>query len=219
MNKSETTKELALALSKAQAEMPPAELNKVNPFLKNKYADLGSIIKAAKPVLAKHGLALSQMPTGDGDKIGLTTILMHSSGEWLESTMMLTLEDSKGVTSAQAAGAIISYLRRYSIAAVLGMYADEDVDGNGAKSKAKPKPKSKPTSGGKMSLESAQEVKNNKGQKYGDLDTETLANMANALTKALKEEKDEVEGNTMTYDEVIEREYKLDAIKVILANR
>ena len=80
MNKSGTTKELALALSKAQAEMPPAELNKVNPFLKNKYADLGSIIKAAKPILAKHGLALSQMPTGDGDKIGLTTILMHSSG-------------------------------------------------------------------------------------------------------------------------------------------
>ena len=211
MNKSETTKELALALSKAQAEMPPAELNKVNPFLKNKYADLGSIIKAAKPVLAKHGLALSQMPTGDGDKIGLTTILMHSSGEWLESTMMLTLEDSKGVTSAQAAGAIISYLRRYSIAAVLGMYADEDVDGNGAKSKAKPKPKSKPTSNGKMSLESAQGVKNSKGQKYGDLDTETLANMANALPVALKKD--------MPAEEREIKEYKLDAIRVILANR
>ena len=109
MNKSETMKELALALSKAQADMPPAELNAVNPFLKNKYADLGSIIKAAKPVLAKHGLSLSQLPTSNGGEIGITTILMHSSGEWLESTMMLPLEDAKGITSAQAAGAIISY--------------------------------------------------------------------------------------------------------------
>ena len=212
MNQSNTIKELALALSKAQAEMPPAELNKVNPFLKNKYADLGSIIKAAKPVLAKHGLALSQMPTGDGDKIGLTTILMHSSGEWLESTMMLTLEDAKGVTSAQAAGAIISYLRRYSIASVLGMYADEDVDGNGSKPKTKSKPKSKPTSDGKMSIESASEVVNRDGAKYIELDSEKLAHMYNAMSTKLHE-------GDLSPDDRVNLEYKMEAINVILANR
>ena len=216
MNKSETIKELALALSKAQAEMPPAELNAVNPFLKNKYADLGSLIKAAKPVIAKHGLSISQLPTSNGDGIGVTTILMHSSGEWLESTLLLPLEDStnKAVTNAQAAGAIISYLRRYSIAAVLGMYADEDVDGNGPKStrKTKAKPKAKPKSnGGKMSLESASKVINRDGVKYVELDTEKLAHMANALTGSLK--------GDLNDENRIAQEYKLDAIAVILASR
>jgi hypothetical protein len=154
MNKSETMKELALALSKAQADMPPAELNATNPFLKNKYADLGSIIKAAKPVLAKYGLSVSQLPTSNEDKIGVTTILMHSSGEWIESTMMLPIGEAKGVSTAQAAGAIISYLRRYSLASALGMYADQDIDGNGAESVKQTKSKSepKPETNGKVDI-------------------------------------------------------------------
>ena len=141
MNKSETIKELALALSKAQAEMPSAELNAYNPFFKSNYADLGSIIKAAKPVLAKHGLSLSQLPTSDNGSIGVTTVLMHSSGEWIESTMTLPVGEEKGKSSAQIAGSIISYLRRYSIASVLGMYADEDTDGNIPQLQPKPKAK------------------------------------------------------------------------------
>ena len=137
MNKSETIKELALALSKAQAEMPPAELNAVNPFLKNKYADLGSVIKTAKPVLAKHELAMSQLPISNDAQVGVTTILMHSSGEWIETTMMLHIGEEKGKTSAQVAGSIISYLRRYSLASILGMYADEDIDGDMPEQKSK----------------------------------------------------------------------------------
>ena len=214
MNKSETIKELALALSKAQAEMPPAELNATNPFLKNKYANLGSIIKTAKPIIAKHGLSISQLPTSNGDGIGVTTILMHESGEWLESTMLLPLEEVKGITSAQVAGTIISYLRRYSIAAILGMYADEDVDGNGPKPTRKTgtKPKSKPKSNsGKMSLESASKVINRDGVKYVELDTEKLAHMANALTGSLK--------GDLNDEDRITQEYKLDAISVILASR
>ena len=141
MNKSETMKELAIALSKAQAEMPPAEMNATNPFLKNKYADLGSIIKTAKPILAKYGLSVSQLSESVNGSIGVTTILMHSSGEWIESTMVLPVVDAKGLSSAQAAGSIISYLRRYSLSSILGMYADEDTDGNApqpAKTKSKP---------------------------------------------------------------------------------
>ena len=132
MNKSETTKELALALSKAQAEMPPAELNAVNPFLKNKYADLGSIIKAAKPVLAKHGLSLSQLPTSDGDKIGVTTILMHSSGEWISSILMLPMVKQ----DPQAAGSAITYARRYSLQSMAGIPSEDD-DGQQASKPAK----------------------------------------------------------------------------------
>jgi hypothetical protein len=141
MNKSNTIKELAAALTKAQAEMPAAPFNAVNPFLKNKYADLGSIVKTAQPVLAKHGLSVSQLTEGSGREIGITTVLMHSSGEWLESTVTLPVGDEKGKSDAQVAGSVISYLRRYSLAAILGMYAEQDNDGNGSAGDKAPTPK------------------------------------------------------------------------------
>ena len=55
---------------------------------------------------------------------------MHNSGEWLESTCWLELGDERGKSNAQVAGSIVTYLRRYSLASILGMYADEDGDGN-----------------------------------------------------------------------------------------
>lgn len=130
MNKSTSLMEIAKALTLAQAEMKPVAMNSVNPFLKNRFADLGAMIEASRPVLAKHGLSLSQFPTvGEHGDVGITTILMHASGEWLENTVALPLETEKGKSQAQVAGSIITYLRRYSWAAVLGLYADEDLDG------------------------------------------------------------------------------------------
>lgn len=137
MQKSESIKELASALTKAQGEMPAVKFNSTNPFLKNKYADLGAIIAAAKPVLAKHGLAVSQLSTSDDDRIGVETVLMHQSGEFISSRLTMEIADEKGKSSAQVAGSIITYLRRYALASILGMYADEDGDGN-APEQAKP---------------------------------------------------------------------------------
>ena len=129
MNKSNSIAELAKALTLAQAEMKPVAMNSVNPFLKNKFADLGAMIEASRPVLAKHSLSLSQFPTaGERGDIGITTILMHASGEWLENTITLPVEIEKGKSQAQVAGSLITYLRRYSWAAVLGLYAEEDTD-------------------------------------------------------------------------------------------
>jgi len=130
MNKSESIKSLAGALSQAQAEMPAVKFNAINPFLKNKYADLGAVIDTSKSILAKHGLSVSQLVESQDNKIGVTTILMHNSGEWLESTCWLELGEERGKSNAQVAGSIITYLRRYSLASILGMYADEDSDGN-----------------------------------------------------------------------------------------
>lgn len=130
MNKSNTISKLSLALSKAQAEMPIVKMNAQNPFLKNKYADLGAVIETSRPVLAKNGLSISQFPTSVGDQIGLTSILMHESGEFLEETISIPASDSKGLSVAQSAGVVISYLRRYSWASMLGLYADEDTDGH-----------------------------------------------------------------------------------------
>lgn len=137
MNKSQTIASIAPALAKAQAEMPVVKMNATNPFLKNKYADLGAVIEASRPILAKHGLAIIQTPVSEGDKIGVTTMLTHESGEWLEDTIFINSTNSKGLSDAQNAGVVISYLRRYSWSSFLGLYADEDNDGH------QPKPQGK----------------------------------------------------------------------------
>jgi len=140
MNKSESISKLAVALSKAQAEFPVVKFDGVNPFLKNKYATLGAVIETARPVLAKHELSVMQSPVNEGDKIGVTTLLLHSSGEFIEDTIYLPASESKGLSVAQSAGVVISYLRRYSLQAFLNMYADEDTDGHKAESKQDEKP-------------------------------------------------------------------------------
>jgi hypothetical protein len=129
VNQSPTIGELAKALAAAQAEMPKIPMNATNPFLKNRYADLGSVIEASRPILAKHGLAICQMPTLGEHFVGVGTRLLHSSGEWLEDMVLLPLVEEKGLKLGQVAGSIITYLRRYAWSAALGLYADEDTDG------------------------------------------------------------------------------------------
>jgi hypothetical protein len=192
MNKSESIANLAASLSAAQAEMPAVPMNAVNPFLKNKYADLGAVIQTARPILAKHGLSVSQMVGGNDNRVSVTTILMHSSGEWLENTVDMQVGDEKGKSAAQVAGSIITYLRRYSLAAALGMYADEDADGNQpapkAPQKAQPAPQEMPSvTPDELTLEQAAELVNSQGMRYGDIDTEKLSFIANnAKTPPLK---------------------------------
>ena len=128
MNKSNTISKIAGAIAKAQAEMPVVKFDAQNPFLKNKYATLGAVIETARPILAKHELAIVQSPVSNVDQIGITTLITHSSGEWLEDTIFIAAQDGKGLSSAQNAGVVISYLRRYSLQAFLNMYADEDTD-------------------------------------------------------------------------------------------
>jgi len=130
MNKSESIKELATALSLAQGEMPAVQFNATNPFLKNKYADLGAVISTSKPVLAKYGLSVTQLTETQDNNVCVTTVMMHKSGEWMQSTASLQLGEERGKSLAQVAGSIVTYLRRYSLASILGMYADEDGDGN-----------------------------------------------------------------------------------------
>ena len=138
MEHSQELDKLAEALAQAQAEIKPAQMNATNPFLKNKYADLGSVIDAVKPAMIKHGLAVTQLPSGDGETISITTMLLHTSGQFIRSTISLPVGSEKGRSLAQSAGAIITYLRRYGLAAMLSVYADEDTDGgNPAKKAAK----------------------------------------------------------------------------------
>lgn len=145
MNKSESITHLAAALAKAQAEMPVAVFDATNPFLKSKYASLGAVIQASRPILAKHKLSLVQFPisggpnlglanaTGQssGDCIGVESILAHESGEFVAERILIPLIEEKGKSRVQSAGSALTYLRRYSWASILGMYSDEDSDGAG----------------------------------------------------------------------------------------
>lgn len=126
----EITPNLAAALVAAQAEIQRVAFDAVNPFLHNKYASLGAIIEASRPILAKTGLAVVQFPESEGNQIRVRTRILHRSGEYTDSTIGIDVSEEKGKSRAQVAGSIITYLRRYSWASVLGMYADEDTDGN-----------------------------------------------------------------------------------------
>jgi hypothetical protein len=147
VNKSEQINELALALSKAQGQMLPAKMDAENPFLHNKYADLGSVIQAARKPLSDNGLSFTQHPTIEAGRVSVCTILMHSSGQWVESVIDLPIGEEKGLSLAQSMGKVVTYLRRYSLSAILGIYADEDTDGNESQSQrtnGKPQSQSRP---------------------------------------------------------------------------
>ena len=129
MNKSESITHLAAALAKAQSEMPVAVFDATNPFLKSKYASLGAVIQASRPILAKHKLSLVQFPISDANGIGVESVLAHESGEFVSDRILIPLTEEKGKSKVQSAGSTLTYLRRYSWASILGMYSDEDSDG------------------------------------------------------------------------------------------
>lgn len=126
---------LSQALVAASAEMPAVAFDETNPFLNNKFASLGAVIATARPILAKHGLAIMQFAcSNEQGHVGVRTRLLHSSGEWLEESIYLPLHDEKGKSQAQVAGSIITYLRRYAQSSILNLYADQDTDGTGVDS-------------------------------------------------------------------------------------
>lgn len=90
------------------------------------YADLSSVLAAAKAALTEAGLALIQTPTVDSGRVVVTTMLAHGSGQWVASTITFT-----GGGDIQAMGSAITYLRRYAATAMLGL-APEDDDGQAA---------------------------------------------------------------------------------------
>ncbi|OOR23198.1 ERF family protein [Bacillus wiedmannii] len=139
MNRSETIGKLAKSLVLFNSEVTKIAKDADNPFFKNNYATLDTIIDEIRPILSKHGLSIMQIPSGDGQNVTLKTLLLHETGEWLESDE-LTMKPVKN--DPQAVGSCITYARRYSLAAFLSLNTGEDDDGNGATyGKDKPKPK------------------------------------------------------------------------------
>ncbi len=121
MAQSETIGKLADALAKAQGQITNASRDKENPFFKSKYADLASVWAACREPLSMNGLSVVQT-TEVSDAVILTTRLLHASGEWIsgELSVLPSKKDPQGIGSA------ITYLRRYGLAAIVGVATEDD---------------------------------------------------------------------------------------------
>jgi ERF superfamily protein len=130
--KSATIGKLAEALAKAQLEFKPVLKDTANPFYKSRYADLATVIGATQPALAKHGLTVVQLPViaPQGHGAGVKTVLQHVSDEYISVDLILPISGER--YDAQTVGSAITYARRYSYQAVVGVAAEVDDDGNSA---------------------------------------------------------------------------------------
>lgn len=136
MLQSESVKELNTALAKAQGELFAAKKDSINPHFKSKYADLASVWEACREALSSNGLSVTQMPAEfQNNVMTLVTRISHSSGEWLEQTMTCPV----GKPDPQGIGSCLTYMRRYALAAVVGVYQDDD-DANSASYAPKERP-------------------------------------------------------------------------------
>lgn len=122
--------QIAAALSAFQSELKQPELSKEvkvttksGSSYKFKYADLSTCVKAATPAMTKNGLVVTQIIINGT----LVTILAHKSGQWFRSEIAIGRPND-----FQALGSAITYLKRYTYCAILGIVADTDDDANAA---------------------------------------------------------------------------------------
>jgi len=128
MERSESIAALAAALAKAQGTIQGAIKDTANPFFKSKYADLASVKDAVQIPLSTNGLSYVQVVHNPEHGVGVETVLMHSSGEWLSGGVVFVPVVK---ADAQGYGSALTYARRYSLSAITGV-APEDDDGNAA---------------------------------------------------------------------------------------
>jgi len=141
MQRSEQINEIATALAKAQAEITGARRSAENPFFRSKYADLAEVWDVIRGPLSKNGISVYQAPEMEDGRVKVTTVLMHSSGQWIASELSLKMVKERRTQGGerefvplddpQSAGSAITYARRYALAAAVGV-AQEDDDGNAA---------------------------------------------------------------------------------------
>ena len=124
VSRSESIGKLAAALSKFQAEVDnPTRDSQGHNY---KYADLANILNAVKQPLAINKLSVCQMLGSGVQGVSVTTILMHESGEYIQSEYSIPQETSSRMSAPQQAGTTITYARRYALAACLGIAQEDD---------------------------------------------------------------------------------------------
>jgi len=127
MEQSENIAEISAALSKAQAEIRNPAKNIQNTFLKNKYADLTSVLNCIRPVCAANGLAFMQTVEAYGDRVAVTSQVTHSSGQWIRQVASVAIS-SQAKNPMQDLGSIATYLKRFQSQSMFSICGDEDTD-------------------------------------------------------------------------------------------
>lgn len=116
------------ALIKAQSEFPSIPKNHTNPFTKSKYADLSDIITTIRPVLNRNGIGIKQLINTEANgELSVESIVFNAQGEELSSGL-LTFAIGQGGNQYQNKGIAVTYARRYTLCALLGIVADDDTD-------------------------------------------------------------------------------------------
>lgn len=186
-DESPTLGKLAAALAKAQGSIRNAakETMNNNPHVNKKYADLGSVWDACRSALAENELAVTQRVTTDGEEVTLTTMLLHSSGEFLRDRLVVRVSPIGSQPWIQALGISITYARRYALSALVGVApAGDDTDGEGSQASA---PSSRKESRGDGPTTSAPTTFPPFGKAKGEpIRDATLANLEWYLSAALK---------------------------------
>ena len=134
METSPSISKIATALVKAQGEMSKASKDATNPFFKSKYADLNSIREACIPALNSNGISILQPIIQEGGKNYVRTLLLHESGEFLDSFTEVVCSKQN---DAQAFGSALTYARRYGMQSMVNVGSEDD-DGHKASQPAKP---------------------------------------------------------------------------------
>lgn len=130
MKKSETLTEFSKAFAKTQQEMKQPLKDANNPFFKSKYVPLENVVEAITESASKNGLSFTQFPSSDeAGNVTIGTLVMHSSGEWIEYDP-IKMKPVKN--DPQSIGSAITYAKRYALSAIFGITSDQDDDGNEA---------------------------------------------------------------------------------------
>jgi len=124
MRESQSISDIYPALISFHTEIEPISKDGKNPDLNYRFLSLDQLITVTKPVLAKNGLAIIQFIHNEG----VTTRLIHSSGQWIETTSQIKIEQMKGLSFAQSVGVSLTYCRRYAISSLLNLASEEHTD-------------------------------------------------------------------------------------------
>ena len=118
---------ISKALAAVSADLRNPASDATNPGFKSKFLSLVKLIDSLRAPLHAHGIIVLQPVSSPvAGRVRVTTTLLHSSGEWMSSTADL----ASGAT-AQSFGTAVSYLRRYTLQAMLGVSGDADADDDG----------------------------------------------------------------------------------------
>ena len=141
MKKSETLTEFSKAFAQTQQEMKQPLKDANNPFFKSKYVPLENVVEAITESASKNGLSFTQFPSSDeAGNVTVGTLVMHSSGEWIEYDP-IKMKPVKN--DPQSIGSAITYAKRYALSAIFGITSDQDDDGNEATQTKKQAPAKK----------------------------------------------------------------------------